>query len=153
MLILISSPCKMARMISYYVYPGLKMECFTAEEFEGMRRQNSAYHTPAEIIAEIRRCICEFFDVTMEQLEGPRGNMEVCWARHVYVTMLRKYAQLSLKTVADSINRDHTTIMHSEKRVKEETETYPEMSGQLTRIESKIEDSLYLTIGKSKGII
>jgi chromosomal replication initiation ATPase DnaA len=131
---------------SYYVFPGLKLAYLTPEQLEGIKRQNLVYFKSNELINEIMNCVCEFFSVTKEQIEGKRGKGILPWARHVFNYMCKKYSRLTLKGIGDLINRDHTTVMHSLKTVQGNMDSYPEYKEQVLFIDNKISDRIYTKV-------
>jgi chromosomal replication initiator protein len=129
---------------SYYVFPGLKLAYLTPEQLQGIKKQNLAYFRSDELVSEIRQCVCDYFGVTQIQLEGSRGKGIVPWARHVFCYMCRKYTVLTQEAIANILNRDHTTIIHSVKVVQDNISTYNEFKEQISLIESNIDDKVYV---------
>lgn len=134
-------------MISYYAYPGLKLAYLTPEQLEGIKKRNQAFFKSDDFVTIVRDCVCQFYSVTQQQIEGKRGKGILPWARHVFVFLCRKYTYLTLKNIADILNRDHTTAIHSIKTVHDHTSNYSEFKSQLEAIEINIDDRIYAKIG------
>lgn len=137
---------------SYYVFPGLKLPYLTDGQRDGIKRENLAYFRSKDLVNEIMNVVCEYFEVTRKQIEGPRGKRIIPWARHVFCYLMRKYTRFGVTSIGDILNRDHTTIIHSTKVVKDNIEVYSEYKEQLTAIERILDERIYRDINTIKDI-
>lgn len=65
--------------------------------------------------------VCKEFDVTMDQLTGPRRNVPaLVKGRQICMWLILKKCGLSLKETGELFNRDHTTIIYSRDMVKDQ---------------------------------
>lgn len=63
--------------------------------------------------------VCEYFNVSEQELKGPRRTKDVAFARQVAMYALRHLTDLSLAKIAEFFGKkDHTTVMHAEKTVE-----------------------------------
>ena len=53
------------------------------------------------------------FDLTNQRLTGRRRTREVAWARQVACYLLHRLTKLSTTCIGRTLNREHTTILHS----------------------------------------
>ena len=77
------------------------------EEFSG----------PAVTLKQIETAVCRKHGITPEQLKGPRRNYEFVWARQEFFYLARTLTQRSYPEIGRWCGgRDHTTVIHGEKR-------------------------------------
>lgn len=129
---------------SYYVFPGLKMAYLTDKQRELIKNQYEKFYKSDDITDKIRGLVCDYYNVTKEQLEGSRGKEIVPWARHVFCFLVRKYTRLHLIDIGNILGgRDHTTIIHSIKTVNDNIDSYKEFKDQIAYLERELSDRLY----------
>ncbi len=87
--------------------------CVLPEQF----RSTVNRMTPLRII----NAVCLVYDVTYDQLRAPnRGKEEIADARHMAMYLMRRHTKMSLKGIAGLFRRDHTTVMHAQRRIDTE---------------------------------
>ncbi len=70
--------------------------------------------TPNEVI----NLVAEYFGVGVQQLKGERRTQTIVWPRQILMHLLRTDLKLPLEEVGRLIGgRDHTTVMHADKKV------------------------------------
>ncbi|MFT4202138.1 chromosomal replication initiator protein DnaA [Gordonia sp. (in: high G+C Gram-positive bacteria)] len=62
----------------------------------------------------------EYFDITIDQLTGRSKVREVVTPRQIAMYLCRELTELSLPRIGEAFNRDHSTVMHAERKVKEQ---------------------------------
>jgi chromosomal replication initiator protein len=63
----------------------------------------------------------EFFDVTIEELCGPGKTKALAQARQISMYLCRELTDLSLPRIGQTFGgRDHTTVMHADKKIRNE---------------------------------
>ncbi|GAA4880213.1 chromosomal replication initiator protein DnaA [Pseudonocardia benzenivorans] len=63
----------------------------------------------------------EFFDVTMDELCGPGKTKALAQARQIAMYLCRELTDLSLPRIGQTFGgRDHTTVMHADKKIRNE---------------------------------
>lgn len=117
-------------MISYYAYPGLKNG--SGEEpfhFSIQRKRNVK---PFHILTKV----CEFYNQPVEEVVGTCRKREYVWCRQVFFYLGRRYTNLTLLQLGDFMNgKDHTTVIHGEKTVKDIMDTEPSVIKEIREIE------------------
>ena len=93
-------------IISPYIYPGIR------------RTDLPAGYTPSQDLVLITQEIIldsieEVLKLNYQQLASPTRSSLYVTARIFYSHLMRKHLNWSLKEIGASINRDHTTIIHS----------------------------------------
>lgn len=94
--------------------------------------------TAAAIMAQT----ATFFGLTMEDLCGTSRSSSFVEARQIAMFLCRELTELSLPKIGQTFGgRDHTTVMHAERKVKElmkaRGETYGKVSELTTRIKQQ----------------
>ncbi len=69
-------------------------------------------------LEEIKRVVADYFNLAVRDLEGTSRTAEVTKARHVAMALCRDLTNHSLKEVAASFGKDHTSILYATKAVK-----------------------------------
>jgi hypothetical protein len=93
-------------IISPYIYPGIR------------RTDLPAGYTPSQDPALITQEIIldsieEILNLNYQQIASPTRSSLYVTARIFYCYLMRKHLNWSLKEIGSSINRDHTTVIHS----------------------------------------
>jgi chromosomal replication initiator protein len=104
---------------SYTVAPGIDFERITIER--------------------ILRTTCDYFQQDQERVLGKGRYRELCVCRFITMFLSKKYTQLSLKTIGESLGgRDHTTAIHAINTVKDLMETDPSFRFDVEVIEKSL---------------
>jgi chromosomal replication initiator protein len=87
-------------------------------------REGVAQATLKQIIAITSR----YFAVTQAALIGPSRRTTLVLARNIVVQLARRHTALSYADIGHALgNRDHTTIMHADRRLTEQLATDPSL--------------------------
>jgi chromosomal replication initiator protein len=73
----------------------------------------------------------EFFGVTIGELRGARGDKSLARARQIAVYLCRELTDLSLPRIGQEFGRDHTTVMHTIRKIPHEITEVPHTSEQI----------------------
>ena len=89
-----------------------------------------------DIIDAISKCL----GYSREDIEGHTRRQEVVKARDLIAFLLREYGNISYSEIGRLLgNRDHTTILHAYKKIKQRIKTHPELKIQLEGLIQKAE--------------
>jgi chromosomal replication initiator protein len=97
----------------------------------------AARHKKALTIVQM--CV-DHFDVTQTQLFGKHRPAEVVAARHAAMYLIRKKCHFSYDNIGKMFNRDHTTAIHAENRVKNSLYTKQDLYDDIKHLEALIEE-------------
>lgn len=86
------------------------------------------------------RATCDAFDATAAGLYGPGRTRHIAFARFAAIGLLRKYTTLSQTEIGNRLNRDHTSIMHAERRCNELTVHSDDFRSRLDRAKRSLGD-------------
>lgn len=107
---------------NYFALPGLKGDV----EFAGYKTKD---------MQQILNSVCEHFNVSEKVMRSKDRHRDVALCRQVAIFLMKRYTTMRLIDIAKFFNNDHTTIMHSIKKVGQRMETEPELREQIQNIE------------------
>jgi chromosomal replication initiator protein len=91
--------------------------------------------TPPIIMA----VIAEFFEITLEELCGPGKTKALAQARQIAMYLCRELTDLSLPRIGQIFGgRDHTTVMHADKKIRKELTEQRRTFEQVQELTSRI---------------
>ena len=125
---------KEIELISPYVYVGVKKKDLPVDFLEKYIKYKSRYRQ--EMVLE---AIKEVFDITYQELQSKYRFGPIVEARHIYCFLMRKYLKWSFKSIGESINRDHTTVMHSIRTCEDLCFAEPEYKKTLNHLQNIVE--------------
>ncbi|MFA6130361.1 MAG: chromosomal replication initiator protein DnaA [Candidatus Omnitrophota bacterium] len=83
----------------------------------------------------IQRCVAEEFGVSLPELKTKRRNKQVVLPRQVAMYLSRELTDLSLPEIGELFNgKDHTTVLHSYKKIKEDLHANPELKERVEKV-------------------
>ncbi|GAA1483135.1 chromosomal replication initiator protein DnaA [Gordonia sinesedis] len=62
----------------------------------------------------------EYFDLSVEELRGPGKMRQLAQARQIAMYLCRELTDLSLPKIGEIFDRDHTTVMYAERKIRKE---------------------------------
>ncbi|EIE97001.1 chromosomal replication initiator protein DnaA [Saccharomonospora glauca] len=87
----------------------------------------------------IMRVTAEFFDVTVEDLCGPGKTKALATARQIAMYLCRELTDMSLPRIGQAFGgRDHTTVMHADKKIRKEMAERRRIYDQVQELTSRI---------------
>ena len=76
--------------------------------------------------ATIMAVTAEYFGVTLDELCGPVKTKQIASARQIAMYLCRELTDLTLPKIGQTFGgRDHTTVMHADKKIRTETRRAP----------------------------
>jgi len=83
----------------------------------------------------IQRCIAEEFGMTLQDIKSKRRNKQVVFPRQIAMYLSRELTELSLPEIGEVFGgKDHTTVLHSYNKIKEELLRNIELKERLEKI-------------------
>ncbi|WP_026918082.1 chromosomal replication initiator protein DnaA [Gordonia shandongensis] len=83
----------------------------------------------------------DFFDLTVEDLCGPSKVRSLTLPRQISMYLCRELTDLSLPKIGETFDRDHTTVMHADKKIRkmmhENRNTYDQVQELTARIKQR----------------
>lgn len=101
--------------------------------------EGNALPTPKLIISQV----CKFYSIDEDVLRGTLKNKGTAEARQVAIYLIRKLTNLSTPDIGKEFNKDHSTILHSVKKVESALESGNEnLRNHIRDITANINSSL-----------
>lgn len=98
--------------------------------------QNNSNNITPDYILDI---ICKEYNVSPEDIKSSRRNQELVTPRHLFMFLCRIIVDMTYDDIAKFLNRkDHTTIMHGYKKIKEDISSNPDFELKVNNIKNKI---------------
>lgn len=89
----------------------------------------------------IQKTVCEYFKVKLEDIQSKTRKRDVVQARQLAMYFAKQYTKASLASIGTQIGkRDHATVLHACKTVKNLQETDKAFRGYIEDISRKIAD-------------
>ncbi|MBU1026799.1 MAG: chromosomal replication initiator protein DnaA [Candidatus Margulisbacteria bacterium] len=83
----------------------------------------------------IQRCVVEEFGLSLQDLKTKRRNKQIVLPRQVAMYLSRELTELSLPEIGEYFGgRDHTTVLHSYNKIKEELNKDPGLKERVERV-------------------
>ncbi|MPY97721.1 MAG: chromosomal replication initiator protein DnaA [Actinophytocola sp.] len=95
--------------------------------------------TPEITASTIMGVTAEFFDVAIEDLCGPGKTKALATARQISMYLCRELTDMSLPRIGQTFGgRDHTTVMHADKKIRKEMAERRRIYDQVQELTSRI---------------
>jgi len=90
-------------------------------------------------VDDIISIVCDEFGLTSEEIKSRHRYRRLTDARSIAIFLIRKHTNYSLFDTAKIFGgRDHTTALHSLKRIQELMDTEPDLKNRILLIENKL---------------
>ena len=129
----------LTRLSAYASLTGRKIDTALAEE---ALREVFASHEPHNITCEdVMRVVSSYYNVTPEDLKGPRRNREITVPRQIAMYLCRELTDCSMSRIGDAMGgRDHTTVLHGCDKVAEDLRTSESLGALLDDIRHRLQN-------------
>ena len=82
--------------------------------------------------------IADYYNVTPEEIIGKGKTRNVANARQMSIFLIRKLTGLTLEQIGDVIGRDHSTVLHSIRKVEENIASDPKLADTVRDVTANI---------------
>jgi len=125
----------LVRIIAYSLIENKKIDLELAKNIlKDMVKEISKKITPQKILEKV----CEFFEISLEDLKKERRSKNIAFPRQVAMFLLRELTDLSFPEIASFLGtKHHTTALYAHKRLKEKLDKdkkIKEIITQLTQV-------------------
>lgn len=91
---------------------------------------------------DVIRTVCDYYSVKPTQLRGTRRDALFVKPRQICMFLLKEDLKITLVEIGNLLGgRDHTTIMHGVDKIREQKETNPTLSQELTAIKTMLNET------------
>ncbi|MCG2686496.1 chromosomal replication initiator protein DnaA [Candidatus Parcubacteria bacterium] len=95
--------------------------------------------TPRVRSREIIKVIATYFDVTQQELKGPRRLKGIVVPRQIAMYLLRSYTDTPLAGIGEILGgRDHTTVMHGVEKIENQLARSPKVQQDLRNLKAML---------------
>ncbi len=89
--------------------------------------------------AEVMSVVTSEFGIPLDELQSSRRTAKIYWPRHVAAYLLRKHTNMSYPNIGKYLgNRDHSTVMNGDVRVKLRMQVDPAFTEHVHALEGKM---------------
>ncbi len=88
--------------------------------------------------AAIMAATAEYFGTTVEELRGPGKTRALAQSRQIAMYLCRELTDLSLPRIGQAFDRDHTTVMYAEKKIRAEMAERREVFDHVKELTTRI---------------
>ena len=89
--------------------------------------------------ASILTITADYFDITVDDLRGPAKGRDIVRPRQISMYLCRELTDLSLPRIGEAFNRDHTTVMHAERKIRKDLSEKPDVYDDVQQLTARIE--------------
>ncbi|MDO5690398.1 MAG: chromosomal replication initiator protein DnaA [Tissierellia bacterium] len=86
----------------------------------------------------IKDMVAEFYDIRTEDLLSKNRSRQVAFPRQVAMYLSRQMTDLSLLKIANSFNRDHSTVIHGVDKIEQQLKEDSALEEEIKRLLEKI---------------
>ena len=96
-------------------------------------------NVPNKITCEyIIDIVAEHYNITTSDIHSKKRNSEIVIPRQIIMYLCRQMTDAPLTKIANILNKDHTTILHGEKKIATDIETNESLRNVIETIKKKI---------------
>jgi chromosomal replication initiator protein len=93
-------------------------------------------------VAAVKEVVADNYDLTPEDIEGKSRKKEIARARHIAVYLARELTDSSFPVLGKEFGgRDHSTVMHSHKKIKNMIEETPLLFEEIKELKDELKSS------------
>ncbi|MFA6601421.1 MAG: chromosomal replication initiator protein DnaA [Candidatus Paceibacterota bacterium] len=101
--------------------------------------KNSAKPKKTVMIKDIVKVVSDFYNIDEESIYNKTRRKEVVRPRQVLMYILREDFSISFPSIGDKLGgRDHTTVIHSYEKIKEEVKTDTVLAQEINQVRSML---------------
>lgn len=93
---------------------------------------------PMLSVDTIKAIVSQYYDIKLEDIDGPRRTKSVADARQIAMYFSRELLNETLKSIGQKFERDHTTVIHAIEKVEKLYNENPAFKKQLDEIEIRL---------------
>ncbi len=93
-------------------------------------------------IDKIMEIVATYYDLTVLDIRGKKKNQSIAIARQIAMYLSTQYTRLSTTQIGKYFNREHGTVIHAAKKIKERMEENKKLKSDIVNIENRIKESV-----------
>jgi chromosomal replication initiator protein len=101
-----------------------------------VRDENSQQIT----VDQIQKVVSEYYDLSLADMSSRRRPASIAFPRQIAMYLTRQLTKLSLVEIGDAFGRrDHGTVIHACKKVKNDMDSSPEVKASVEKLVSALQ--------------
>ncbi|MET3995006.1 chromosomal replication initiation ATPase DnaA [Bradyrhizobium sp. S3.9.2] len=114
-----------------------------ADDYEELERLSVFLERARPSLSEIKDVVCDFYCVSVDEVEGRRRFVTVVFTRQIFCFFARKYSKASLRMIGMRAGGlDHTTVHHAIRRIEHLALVRPLVRDDLDLLRLRIADKI-----------
>lgn len=101
----------------------LQGEAITVEFARSTLRDMLAHYERKVTIDNIMSTVAKYYNIPLKDLRSPRRSRMLARPRQVAMALARELTEHSLPDIGEAFEKDHTTVLHADRKVKELRQT------------------------------
>ena len=89
-------------------------------------------------IEKVIKAVSDYYGVSINDFKSSSRNQRVSSARHIAVYLTRELTQKSFESIAEYLNKKHTTMLYSHEKIKNDLRLNKELERTLTEIKESL---------------
>lgn len=85
-------------------------------------------------LSTILEVILKYFKISEAELRMVNRTEKIVYARQLYFYLCRKLTEVGYAEIGKSINRDHTTVIHGENKIKSQEKIYTNVAKDIENL-------------------
>jgi chromosomal replication initiator protein len=104
---------------------GMKLqgEAITVEFVRNILRDMLAHYERKVTIDNIMSTVSKYYNIPLKDLRSPRRSRMLARPRQVAMALARELTEHSLPDIGEAFEKDHTTVLHADRKIKELRQT------------------------------
>ncbi len=101
---------------------------------------NCDAHKSQLTIEKVIKAVSDYYGVSIKDFKSTSRNQRVSSARHVAVYLARELTQKSFESIAEYLNKKHTTMLYSYEKIREDLRLNRELEHAVAEIKESLRD-------------
>ena len=101
---------------------------------------NCEAHKSQLTIEKVIKAVSDYYGVSIKDFKSTSRNQRVSSARHVAVYLARELTQKSFESIAEYLNKKHTTMLYSYEKIREDLRLNRELEHAVAEIKESLRD-------------
>lgn len=101
----------------------LQGEAITVEFVRNTLRDMLAHYERKVTIDNIMSTVAKYYNIPVKDLRSPRRSRMLARPRQVAMALARELTEHSLPDIGEAFEKDHTTVLHADRKIKELRQT------------------------------
>ncbi len=93
-------------------------------------------------VEDIQKLVCNYFKIDVETLRSKSRKRAISYPRSIAIHLCRRYTEKSLESIGRAFNRNHSTVLYDDEKIRRETKIDENTRREVEFICRQIEDKV-----------